>query len=454
MIRFRLSEIEQPLEARRLGADRVFSSVSTDTRALGPGNLFVALQGPRFDGHDYLTQAQQRGAVAAMVHRETEIQLPQLLVEDTRIGLGQLARLWRQASNASLVAVTGSNGKTTVKEMLAAILSFQGSVLATRGNLNNDIGLPLTLLRLQEHDYAVVELGANHSGEIEYLSQIAQPDVALLNNAGHAHLEGFGSLEGVARAKGEIISGLAEDGHFVFNADDPWAPLWQELAQGHPTRSFGSREPADVWSPPGALELRWNDVGFLSRFPVTTPQGELEIECCLAGEHNRMNALAAIATAQILGAGPEEIRAGFEQLEPVKGRLQPLAGRNGVGLIDDSYNANPDSVAAAIHVLATAPGRRFMVLGELAELGPGANRFYQGIAELARSAGIDHLYAVDGAGQTAEIFGPGGRAFPTQELLIDGLEQILRSGDRVLVKGSRRAGMERVIAALADRGEV
>jgi UDP-N-acetylmuramoyl-tripeptide--D-alanyl-D-alanine ligase len=335
--------------------------------------------------------------------------------------------------------------------MIASILAGLGSVLATRGNLNNEIGLPLTLLRLQEQAYAVVELGASRAGEIGYLSRIAQPDVALINNAGAAHLEGFGSLEGVARAKGEIISGLAREGHFVFNADDAWAPLWRELAEGHPIRSFGSRQPADVWSPPGALELRWTEAGFVSRFPVTTPQCELEIEFCLAGEHNRMNALAAIAAAQLLGAEPEQMRAGFERLEPVKGRLQPLRGRDGISLIDDSYNANPDSVAAAIRVLATAPGRRFLVLGELAELGPGAKRLYREIAELARSAGIDRLYTVNGAGLAGECFGAGGSVFPSQARLIEGLQQDLRAGDRVLVKGSRRAGMERVIAALAEQ---
>ena len=447
MIDFSLSETVAALGARQLGADVRFQSVSSDTRALQPGDLFVALRGPNFDGHDYLRQARESGAAAAMVSRESSAPLPCLLVDDTRAGLGRLAALWRAASDATLVAVTGSNGKTTVKEMIAAILGFNGSVLATRGNLNNDIGLPLTLTRLQDHPFAVVELGASRAGEIAYLSGIARPDVAVLNNAGHAHLEGFGDLQGVARAKAEIILGLADDGCFVFNADDRWSPLWCELAQGRRTYSFGMRRKADVWSPETGPEIRWQNNAFLSRFPVNTPQGELEVELQLAGRHNQMNALAAVAAAQMAGAGPQELRAGLERVRPVKGRLYPLAGRDGIGLIDDSYNANPDSVAAAIEVLACAPGRRFLVLGELAELGPGTDAFYRGIGEQAKTAGIDSLYALGRAGLAADSFGPDGRRFDHLQRLIDDLHAELDPGDRVLVKGSRSAAMERVIQA-------
>ena len=449
MIGFNLSEMAAAIGAGQLGADVRFQSVSSDTRLLRSGDLFVALRGPNFDGHDYLQQASASGAVAAMVSRETVSPLPCLLVDDTRAGLGRLAAVWRGVSEAKLLAVTGSNGKTTVKEMLAAILSFSGSVLATRGNLNNEIGLPLTLTRLQDHDFAVVELGASRAGEIGYLSDIAKPDVAILNNAGHAHLEGFGDLEGVARAKAEIVRGLADDGCFVFNADDRWAPLWRELAQDRHTLSFGVLQAADVWSSASSLEIRWRDNAFFSRFPVTTPQGELEVELQLAGRHNQMNALAAIAAAQMVGAGPDALRAGLEQLQPVKGRLCPLPGRDGVGLVDDSYNANPDSVAAAIEVLASAPGRRFLVLGELAELGSGTDSFYREIGESAQRAGIDSLYAVGCAGLAADSFGAGGRRFDDLRPLIDKLSDELQAGDRVLVKGSRSAAMERVVDALA-----
>ncbi len=453
MIGFSLSELALPLQGRLVGPDVAFTRVSTDSRTLQRGELFVALQGPRFDAHDHLPQALQKGAVGAIVNRDGTPPLPALQVADTLLGLGQLAGLWRQASPASVVAVTGSNGKTTVKEMLASILHFQGDVLATRGNLNNAIGLPLTLLELQEQAYVVTEMGANSAGEIGYLSRIARPDLALILNAGRAHLEGFGSVDGVARAKAEIIQGLPETGLLIYNADDPAAPLWQGLVSGRPTRTFGVRSRADVWSPQEGMEFRWDERGFSSRFPVTTPRGELEVEYALAGEHNRMNALAAIAAAEELGVAPEAIRVGFERLRPVKGRLQPLAGADGVRLIDDTYNANPDSVAAAIGVLAAVPGRRFLVLGELAEMGQAAQRFYQEIGELARGAGIQHLYAVGEAGRAATRFQTGGRSFEQQGHLIESLQQELEAGDLVLVKGSRGAGMERVVSALADRGD-
>jgi UDP-N-acetylmuramoyl-tripeptide--D-alanyl-D-alanine ligase len=306
----------------------------------------------------------------------------------------------------------------------------------------------LTLLQLQEQEYAVVELGASAAGEVGYLSRIAQPDVAVLNNAGRAHLEGFGSLEGVAHAKGEIIQGLKQDGVFVFNGDDPWAGLWRELAGDRRRVSFGLEQGADVFSPESAEQSGWDAQGFFSRFPVQTPQGSLEVRLALAGRHNRANALAAIAAVQQLGVSAEEIEQGLADLKPVAGRLQPRSGRGGVQLIDDSYNANPDSVGAAIGVLATAPGRRFLVLGELAELGDDSDRFYCSLGEQAQAAGIEHLYGVGQARKAAEAFGRGGRVFENREHLIDALCRDLESGDRVLIKGSRRAGMEQVIRAL------
>ncbi len=364
--------------------------------------------------------------------------------------MGGLAALWRRSAGASLVAVTGSNGKTTVKEMLASILRCCGEVLATEGNLNNEIGVPLTLLGLQEQPYAVVEMGANHAGEIDYLSRIAQPDVALLTNAGRAHLEGFGSLEGVARAKAEIINGLADDGCFIFNADDQWATLWRQMAGERTCRTFGVTHPADVSSPEDAWEIVWQEGGFFSHFPVATPEGDLDIKLPLAGRHNRINALAAIAAAQVMGARSDQIVTGLESLQPVKGRLYPMAGHNGVRLVDDSYNANPDSVAAAIEVLATAPGRRFLVLGELAEMGEGGELFYRELGEQARCSGIEHLYAVGDAVAAADAFGEGGCGFSRREQLIEELQQVLTAEDSVLVKGSRRAGMEQVINGLIE----
>lgn len=447
MIELQLSELTAQLDAQMLGEDIHFSSVSTDSRSLLKGALFVALRGRHFDGHDYLGSAVEAGAVAVVVEHETALHCPQLIVPDTRIALGQMAALWRQKSVAAIVAVTGSNGKTTVKEMIAAILGTRGSVLATQGNLNNDIGMPLTLLRLQEHQYAVIEMGANHPGEIDYLSKIAKPDVALLNNACRSHLEGFGSLEGVAKAKSEIVSDLAETGCFVFNADDNFAPYWLGVAGGRRVRTFGVIQPADITSP-GTTTLHWDASGFSSHFSVVTPGGSFTVSLALAGEHNRMNALAAIAAALQLGATSEDIVTGLASMKPVKGRLQPRMGRDAVLLIDDSYNANPDSVMAAIDVLATAPGRRFLLLGELGELGEGTTGFYQELGAYAKMAGIDRLCTVGAAGEAVRFFGQGGSAYDTREQLLESLQQELRPGDRILIKGSRRAGMELIVNAL------
>ena len=449
MIQLRLSSLCSPLEARLIGADTSFSSVSTDTRALTPGQLFVALRGERFDGHDYLQQAQQQGVAAVLVDREPPAGLSALVVDDTRAALGRLSALWREAGHAVIVAVTGSNGKTTVKEMLAAILREKGEVLATEGN--NDIGLPLTLLRLQDEAYGVVEMGANHPGEIAYLSRISHPDVVLLINAGRAHLAGFGDLEGVARAKGEIITGLTDDGWVVLNADDPWARLWRELAGGRKTLSFGIHHAADVSSPRDGLTLTWDKTGFHSRFPVRTSEGEIEISLGLAGEHNRLNALGAIAAALTVGATLDDAKRGLARLRPVRGRLQPLAGESGIHLVDDSYNANPDSVKAAIDVLATAPGRKILVLGGLAEMGEGGEGFYRDIGNYARTSGVELLFALGEASAVLPAFGEGGVQSNSYEDLIAALKQRLRPADRVLVKGSRSAAMERVIAALGGR---
>ncbi len=449
MISFSLTQTARLLNGHVVGADASFASVSTDSRTLAKGDLFVALQGPNFDGHAHLNQAQIKGAVAAMVSRQVESDLPQLQVADTRLGLGELAAHWRQASRAKVVAVTGSNGKTTVKEMIAAILSQQGQTLATLGNLNNDIGLPLTLLRLQDEAYAVVELGANHSGEIKCLSDIAQPNIALLNNAGSAHLEGFGSLEGVARAKAEIISGLAEDGIFVFNADDPWSGLWRELAVEHAICTFGLETEADVSSPKAEIETRWDASSFTTRFPVKTPRGAVEIDLPLVGYHNRMNALAAIATTQLMGVSLQQIRDGLMGLRPVPGRLQFCIGKDGICVIDDSYNANPASVAAAIAVLATAPGRQILVLGDLAELGQEAVQLHKTLGQQIRAAWIKNLYCLgELSSATAEGFGEGAALFQNHDALISALNEILIEGDTVLVKGSRSARMERVVDAL------
>jgi UDP-N-acetylmuramoyl-tripeptide--D-alanyl-D-alanine ligase len=452
MIRMTLGALAAPLGGTVRGGDAAFTAVCTDTRRLAPGELFVALTGPSFDGHTFVGQAAVHGAVAAIVSRRVDVAMPCLTVPDTRVALGQLGALWRQASHARVVAITGSNGKTTLKEMTAAILRRRGRVLATAGNLNNDVGVPLTLVRLQDEDYAVVEMGANHLGEIGYLSGLTRPDVAVLNNAGRAHLEGFGSPEAVARGKAEIVTGLRDDGVFVYNADSPWAPLWREIASGRPCLRFGLARDADVTSPGQAL-LQWDAAGFAQRFEVHADGSSTEVQLALLGEHNRMNALAAAAAALAAGATLADVGAGLATVRPVAGRLAAGRRADGGWMVDDSYNANPDSVAAAIAVLATAPGGRVLVLGDLAELGAGAAALHAALGEQARAAGIGQLYTVGTLSAAAsQAFGPHARHFGAQAELIQALRGAVRPDDVVLVKGSRSARMEKVVEALAAEG--
>lgn len=450
MISFQLSEIAQELHGSVVGKDVSVCSVCTDSRSIRQGDMYVALAGLRFDGHDYIEQAYQKGAAASMVSRRMDTALPCIEVSDTRAGLGQLAAIWRQRSTARVVGVTGSNGKTTVKEMLAAILSRRGKTLATAGNFNNDIGMPLTLCRLQDEIYAVIEMGANHPGEIEYLSRIARPDVAVLNNAGRAHLQGFGSVQGVAKAKAEILNGLSAQGVFVYNADDDYAHLWEELSASRQTLTFGVEKPAAVSSPRESLKLVWNAQGFHSEFAVDTAEGSFQVRLALAGEHNRMNALAAIAAAQALGSGSDDIIAGLASVKPFPGRLCPGKGVSGSWLIDDSYNANPDSVGKALQVLAEAAGRKILVLGDLGELGDKAVALHADLGKSAASYGVDLMFSCGELSEAASrAFGAGAQHFPDQQALIASLQKELQQGDVVLIKGSRAAAMEKTVMALS-----
>ncbi len=444
-----LSAAAEILDAPLHGMDREFTSVSTDTRTLQPEALFVALKGPNFDGHRFLQVAQQKQAAGALVSEAVEMPLPSILVGDTRESMGRLAAAWRQRKQIPLVAVTGSNGKTTVKEMIAAILALKAPVLATQGNFNNDIGLPLSLLRLRDEQFAVLELGANHPGEIAYLTRIAQPDVALITNAGAAHLVGFVDLDGVARAKGEIFSGLRGGGIAVLNADDPRLPIWRELTAAHRVILFGLSAQAEVRIDSDKLETRWTQQGFHSHFMVQSPAGEFPVDLALAGEHNLRNALAAIAACVALHIPLIHIQQGLAAIQPVPGRLQTRIAAAGLRVIDDSYNANPDSVAAAIEVLRSAPGRRWLVLGDLAELGAQAESLHVQVGESARAAGIDALWSVGQMSRAASVvFGPAGRHFDDREELAMALKQIVSNRDTVLVKGSRSAGLEQVVAVL------
>ncbi len=439
-----LSEAAKTLAVHWSGKDVSFSGCQIDSRALSPGALFAALRGERFDGHDFVAQAEARGPAAALVERLVSSALPALVVPDTRQALGSLASAWRRRFQLPVVAVTGSNGKTTVKEMLASILSGQGAVLATLGNLNNDIGVPLTLFRLgAEHRFAVVEMGANHVGEIAGLAAVAAPTVGIITQCAPAHLEGFGSVDAVARAKGELFEGLAAGGTAVINADDDYAPLWRGLAGDQRQLTFGMQPTADVSA---VCELGPET----SRLDLKTPKGNVTVRLALPGRHNVMNALAASAAAVALDVPLDLIKVGLESMKAVSGRLQIRVGGGGVRIIDDTYNANPASLAAGLAVLGGLGGRRWLVLGDMAELGEAAMAYHQEVGRLAREAGVERIYATGTLSRAAsEAFGPEGRHYDSQAALTEALRADLTEAVTLLVKGSRSSGMERVVAALA-----
>jgi UDP-N-acetylmuramoyl-tripeptide--D-alanyl-D-alanine ligase len=435
---------------RLLGADAFFTSVGTDSRRDCTGQLFVALRGERFDAHDFVAAAGDQGAAAALVDHPLPLDLPQWVADDTRLTLGRLAGAWRDRIPARVAAVTGSNGKTTVKEMLAAILSQMGPTRATQGNLNNDIGMPLTLLGARDEAFLVLEMGANHPGEIDYMTTIGRPVVALITNAGRAHLEGFGSVEGVARAKGEIARGLSPDGVFVVPGDSPYTPLWQGLAEGRTVRTFALDQAADLWAASGSIRVLWDMDGFRTTFVAHQGGTAHPLEIRLAGIHNVRNALAAATAALALGVGIDAVRAGLLTLAPVPGRLCPRTC-DGRRIIDDTYNANPDSLAAAVAVLTGLPGRPWLVLGDLAELGPDSLRLHREVGAQALAAGVERLCSVGTQSKAAaDAFGAGARHFTDHQSLTDHLRESMTADTLVLLKGSRSARMERVLAALCD----
>ncbi len=432
-----------------IGPDSTFDGVSIDTRTLVKGHLFVALVGPRFDGHDFVEAARAAGAAGVLVGRAVDAPVSQVLVPDTLTALQRLAAHRRRGFAGPLIGLTGSNGKTTVKEMLRAILAERGPVLATRGNLNNEIGVPLTLLRLERrHRAAVVEMGANHAGEIARLTTLAQPTVGLVTNAGPAHLEGFGSLDGVARAKGELFRELPERATAVVNADDRYAPLWLELCARRPVVRFGIEAEAeftarDVRSA-GDAAAPW------LHFRLVCPLGETEVKLPMAGVHNVRNALGAAAAAVAAGVGLADVKAGLATCRNPAGRLRPLAGRGGAVVFDDSYNANPGSVHAAIATLATLPGRRWLVLGDMGELGEQAEAMHAELGQAARAAGLDGLLCIGPlAAAAAAAFGATARVAGDLDEAETVLAPELAPGTTVLVKASRTAGLDRLVARLA-----
>ncbi len=436
------------------GDDRPFTAIGTDTRNMVGGELFFALKGPNFDGHDYVAQAAEQGAAAAVVSEAADVDLAQIVVADTRAALGRLGAAWRERQDVTVVGITGSNGKTTLKELTAACLSAAGQTLATHGNLNNEIGVPLMLSRIEsEHRYAVIEMGANHAGEIAYLTSLAGPDVVALTNAGAAHLEGFGSIDGVARAKGEILSGEKRPNFAVLNADDHYFEYWSSLVEDVGVLSFGLGGDADVHA------TRIKAEAGLTGFRMRLPGGEIDVSLALPGRHNVRNACAAAAIATALGIDAQTIRAALESVQPVSGRLRPLEGVNGSTVFDDSYNANPNSVVAAAEFLTTLPGEHWLVLGDMAELGDDAPRLHREVGERVKKAGVSRLFAAGGLSRnTVNGFGGDGEWFSSVDALIAALAPALDADVKVLVKGSRFMRMERVVDALrrpdTDRPEV
>lgn len=437
------SEIAKKVGGVLHGKDIQLDSVATDSRLVQSNQLFVAIQGERFDAHDFVADLVGK-AGAALVHKKIDCDLPQIVVEDTLQGLADLASAWRKEFTKPLIALTGSNGKTTLKEMLSAILSVEGNVLFTHGNLNNHIGVPLTLLRLRaEHDFAVIEMGANHFGEIDFLTKIGQPDVAVLNNAGAAHLEGFKNLEGVAQAKGEIFIGLGTQGVAVINADDQFADYWKDLNQDREIITFGINNEATI---SGHLS---SDGGLV----IKVGNEEVRANLKLLGRHNAMNALAAMAAATALGIKLETVVKGLESMLPVKGRLAPISGINNSQILDDTYNANPDSVVAALSVLAQRKNTVF-VLGDLGELGENPEKVHEKIGEKAKSVGINHMYCLGKhSAKACDTFGTNGRSFDEMDDLLESLKkdvaENLPKNVTILVKGSRFMKMERAVEALS-----
>jgi UDP-N-acetylmuramoyl-tripeptide--D-alanyl-D-alanine ligase len=446
----RLREAARLLDGEASGEDVAFAAVDIDSRRVAAGALFVALAGPNFDGHDFVAAARERGACAALVSRPVADPLPQVRVADTRLALGRLAAAWRSRFTGPLLALTGSNGKTTLKEMVAAILRRRSLTLATEGNLNNDFGVPLTLLRLNgESAYAVIEMGANHHGEIAYLTRLTRPDVAIINNVGPCHLEGFGDVAGVARAKGEIFQGLGPAGVAIINRDDEYADYWAGLNPGRRIVDFGLDRPAAVRGV--VLDATTHC------FRLIAAGGEIDIQLPLSGRHNVRNALAAAAATLAVGATLDEIRRGLEGLRGVGGRMQRLPGRHGGAVIHDAYNANPASLAAALEAVGGEPGRKWLVLGDMRELGPAADELHARSGRAARAAGFERLYALGEHSRAAvAAFGTAGVHFDGVDALVADLSRDLHQGGEpavVLVKGSRGMRMERVVAALVEAGE-
>ena len=450
MIRVTLSQLAGILGGELKGNDLSLDAVTTDTRKLTPGCLFVALKGERFDAHDFAEQAKEGGAGALLVSRPLAVDLPQVIVRDTRLAFGELAAWVRAQVPARVVALTGSSGKTSVKEMAAAMLSQCGNTLYTAGNLNNDIGVPMTLLRLTaDVDYAVIELGANHQGEIAWTVGLTRPEAALVNNLAAAHLEGFGSLAGVAKAKGEIFTGLPENGIAIMNADNNDWLNWQSIIGDRKVWRFS---PNAANSDSTATNVHVTSHG--TEFLLQTPGGSIDVLLPLPGRHNIANALAAAALSMAVGATLEAIKTGLANLKAVPGRLFPVQLAENQLLLDDSYNANVGSMTAAVQVLSEMPGYRVLVVGDMAELGAESEACHVQVGEVAKAAGIDCVLSSGKLSKAISDASGVGEHFADKPALIARLQALIAEQQiiTILVKGSRSAAMEEVVRALQEKG--
>lgn len=469
MIQADLSWLSQVLntpveKASEAQLQQTVQQISTDSRSLAPGQVFLALKGPNFDGHKFVEQAEAKGAIAVIVDHPQDVAIPQLVVSDTLTALGALGAAVARKVAPKTIAITGSVGKTSVKEMCAAILATKGKVLATAGNFNNEIGVPLTLLRLEmEHEYAVIELGANHIGEIANTTRLTQPDVAVLNNVAEAHLEGFGSLQGVVQAKGEIFEGLGETGVAIVNGDSEFKQTWltaldaQFKQPGHVIEfslADECRHP-DSFSACNVVLNKWG----CPRFELCYQGQQTEIQLNVAGRHNVANALAAASACYALGATFAEITEGLSNMSAVGGRVTLNPVSDSLLIIDDSYNANVQSVKAAIELLTSYPGTTMLVLGDMAELGHEAKRLHQEVGQYAFDQGLDYLFSFGVLSQDAsQVFEHRGRHFSSKQSLIDSINQRIKQAIEaesdeamvILVKGSRSAKMELVVQQLAN----
>lgn len=449
MIKLFLSEIAEKLNGSLIGTDAEIYGVSIDTRTLQAGNLYIAIAGKNFDGHDFVENAKQAGAIAVLTHKKLATDLSQILVENTHSALGKLAVVWREKVPAKIIGVTGSNGKTTTKEMLAAILGVSENVLFTQGNLNNDIGVPLTLLKLSpEHRYAVIEMGANHIGEITYTSHLAQADVVIITNVGAAHLEGFGDLNGVARAKGEIIETLKSNGTAILNADDAFLDYWQNIAEPRKISTFGLHGNAAVRAE--NIEVKIENDRFVTHFDLISDNEKISISLPLAGNHNVSNALAATVATLALDISLEQIKQGLESMKPVNGRLQLLRGQNCL-IINDTYNANTSSLKAALDILDYCTEQHWVILGAFGELGENTETLHFEMGETLKNYGIKRLFAVgELTKKTVAAFGKNGQHFDLQTDLIHAVQMALTGNETILIKGSRSQRMENVTNALIE----